>query len=93
MTAEKLIIAALACWRITSLLLVEDGPLSIFVHTRTLARRYSVFDGALACFWCGSVWVAFAVTLIVLTDYWLVLAPFALSAIAIWMSERVHLRD
>lgn len=90
MTAERWIIAALACWRITSLFLREDGPFAVFVHLRTLARRYSVFDGALACFWCGSVWFAIGVTLVALTDYWWVLAPFSLSAVAILVERHVR---
>ena len=68
------ILCILATWRLTSLLVREDGPFDILGKFRHLAGvRYDQnskpypkykLSGALICFWCASVWVALAVALI-----------------------------
>ena len=60
----------LICWRITSLLVREDGPFDIFAKFRRLVgvsyNEYSipvgknVFAKLLICIWCASVWVSLA---------------------------------
>ena len=60
----------LICWRITSLLVREDGPFDIFAKFRKLVgityNEYSVpvdknvFAKLLICVWCSSVWIALA---------------------------------
>lgn len=50
----RLLLAALACWRLASLLVYEDGPDQIFGRLRDLLW----FTNLLDCFWCTSVWVA-----------------------------------
>lgn len=51
----RLILAVLACWRLTSLLVYEDGPNETLAYLRgTLSEWTRVLD----CFWCTSVWVA-----------------------------------
>lgn len=45
----------LAVWRLTSLLVNEEGPGGTLVVLQELSRRYG---GPLECFWCTSVWVA-----------------------------------
>lgn len=57
----RLVLAALACWRVTSLLVYEDGPGDIFERFRTWAASppgLPSLYGLLDCFWCTSVWVA-----------------------------------
>jgi hypothetical protein len=57
-------IAVLGVWRITHLLVAEDGPVDILVRLR--AAVGNGFWGALLdCFYCASLWVAlpFALTL------------------------------
>lgn len=62
------LILALATWRLSNLLVNEDGPWQMFTRLRTLAGvRYNGEDfqleaptmlaGAFACIWCMSVWV------------------------------------
>ena len=41
----------------------------------------------LGCIWCTSVWVAAFVTVVMFTDWWVVLVPFALSTGAILIEE------
>ncbi len=83
MTIERLIVALLATWRITSLLIRETGPFYAFVHWRTAVGRIPGLVALTTCVWCLSVWVGALVAVIGLTDYWLALIPFALSAGAI----------
>lgn len=64
----KFLIYALACWRLTYMLIHEDGPAAIFARLRTYAGvRYDLNDrvygvgfwgDVLSCFWCCSIWVA-----------------------------------
>ena len=50
----KLLLAALACWRLTSLLVYEDGPGEIFKRLRDFLWIPDLLD----CFWCTSLWAA-----------------------------------
>jgi hypothetical protein len=94
MTAEQLIIAALACWRITALCVYEDGPFGIFMHMRSLSRRIGgEFERAFNCPLCLSIWVGAATAALALSIYWWVLLPFACSAVAITLDRYVHFRD
>jgi hypothetical protein len=53
----RLLLAVLACWRVTHLLALEDGPWDAVVRFR--ARLGSGLLGRLVdCFYCLSVWVA-----------------------------------
>lgn len=88
MTVE-LLVAALACWRVTSLFIREDGPFAIFMHIRSLTRRMGSVGAAFECPWCLSVWVGLICTGIVLMGYWWTLLPFALSAVTILVDKHV----
>jgi hypothetical protein len=58
--AGRLILATLATWRVTHLLVNEDGPADVVVRLRR--RAGSGFAGSLMdCFYCMSFWVAVAV--------------------------------
>ena len=48
----ELILLGLATWRITAILVYDDGPRDIFVRLR------DAIGGPLTCFWCTSVWVS-----------------------------------
>jgi hypothetical protein len=52
-----LLIAILACWRVTHLLNAEDGPGEILVHLRRAAGT-GFFAQLLDCFYCLSLWTA-----------------------------------
>jgi hypothetical protein len=50
-------LGAIATWRITHLLIVEEGPWQIFARMRK-ASTNSALRGVLDCFYCLSLWVA-----------------------------------
>lgn len=92
---------ALAVWRISSLLVNENGPFDIFQRLRfSVGVRWhgasSVPETELAkvflCLWCMSFWVGL---LIALLFFWLpaftlfCLMPFALSAVAIVIDKLI----
>ena len=58
----KLLVGILAAWRLTSLLVYEDGPEGVFYITRAVSQ---VLNGPLFCFWCTSVWAAAFVAFLV----------------------------
>jgi hypothetical protein len=92
MSVHSLIILALATWRLTSLLVNEDGPFKMFYRLREWAGvihngngdvigcENSLFAGLLSCFWCTSVWIA--IILSALFSDWLLWFPLALFASA-----------
>jgi hypothetical protein len=55
-----LILGVLAVWRITHLLVAEEGPFRLFLRWRNTARiSFGRFWGELFnCFYCLSLWVA-----------------------------------
>lgn len=72
----------LATWRLTSLLVQEDGPARLFARL----RAFSTFGGVLECVWCCSVWVAGA--LLILERFWRwPVDVLAVSAGAIWYDK------
>jgi hypothetical protein len=50
-------IAVLGVWRITHLLVAEDGPADIIVRLRRAVGSGAI-GKALDCFYCSSVWIA-----------------------------------
>lgn len=89
----------LAVWRVSSLLVKEDGPGDIFIKLRSKSGIYydeysrlqtpNVLAGILSCVWCCSVWVGFIGCLFLkprnLTEY--LRNALALSAGAIIIEE------
>jgi hypothetical protein len=57
MPAGRFLLAALATWRVTHLLVEEDGPADVVVRLRRRAGSSRAGD-LLDCFYCLSVWVA-----------------------------------
>jgi hypothetical protein len=57
MPAGRFVLAALATWRVTHLLVEEDGPADIVVRLRRRAGA-SLAGNLMDCFYCMSVWVA-----------------------------------
>lgn len=53
----RLVLAALATWRVTHLLVAEDGPADLIVRLRAWLGR-SFAGKILDCFYCTSLWVA-----------------------------------
>ena len=52
-----LLAATLATWRITHLIVAEDGPWNIVARLRRLAGA-GAFGDLMDCFYCASLWVA-----------------------------------
>ena len=53
----RLVVGALATWRVTHLLVAEDGPADVVVRLRRRAGD-SWIGEAMDCFYCLSVWTA-----------------------------------
>ena len=63
----KFIVAALATWRVTHLLVSEDGPGEVVVRVRKRLGA-GVLGRAMDCFWCLSIWIAMPAALFVTRD-------------------------
>lgn len=81
------VLLSLAVWRLTALLVYDEGPGDVFVRLRELS---DAIGGPLNCFRCASVWVSFLASLL-FTPNWL-LWWLALSGAAIVIDE-VLVRD
>ena len=58
------VLSVLAVWRVTHLLVAEDGPWDMFAHLRRAAARAHV-DRLASCFYCASVWIAVPFALLI----------------------------
>lgn len=76
----SLFIWSLACWRISYLLVNEDGPNDLIKRFRawTMQSTWS----PLGCFYCTSFWVGLVIALISKNDWFI---GIALSAAAIFI--------
>jgi Protein of unknown function (DUF1360) len=86
----KLLVSALATWRVTHLLAHEDGPADIIVRFR--ARLGQSFVGTLMdCFNCLSFWIAAPIALYV-SRTWLswIFNSLALSGAACLLQSLTH---
>jgi len=91
----EIVVLSLATWRLTSLLVWEDGPFEVFAKLRYfLGVRYDEtsqpygtnwFAKGVVCPACASVWfgTAWGVAYLIWPQVWWVALPFALSAGAI----------
>jgi alkylhydroperoxidase family enzyme len=60
--------AVLAVWRVTHLLVAEDGPWNAFAHLRRAAAAVRLQRLA-DCFYCASVWIAVPFALLIARDW------------------------
>jgi hypothetical protein len=72
MSAIAFIAAVLAVWRVTHLIVVEDGPWDLLGRLRRIGERVGL-ERLVNCFLCCSVWVAVPFALL-LTREWKVVA-------------------
>lgn len=84
---ERLIVAALATWRISSLMLYETGPFDAFTRVRSFASRTLFTAELFSCVYCISIWIGALCAVLALLDAWLLLIPFALSAVAVMVDR------
>jgi hypothetical protein len=85
------LILGLATWRISHMLVWEDGPWDIFEKYRNALEEEFFFDKLFSCVWCLSVWVGAILVLSAIIDKTVtiyLMLPFALSAITVLL-ERV----
>jgi hypothetical protein len=72
------VLSILATWRITSLLVMEEGPFDMFARLRSFvgvqyddhSNPYgeNALSKIFSCVWCMSVWVALVVTVFSMSD-------------------------
>ena len=86
--------AILAVWRVTHLVVVEDGPWDVMRRIRAAGERLGL-ERLLNCFLCCSVWVAVPFALLVTPHGWreLAVALPALSGGAILLERLTADRD
>lgn len=89
--ALRFLVAALATWRLTSLLVAEDGPGHVFAWWRKQVGTVGFWAELFGCVWCLSVWIGLLMTVVALTPAWWLLWPLALSAVTIslgrWLGQ------
>jgi hypothetical protein len=67
-SALTLAIAVLATWRVTHLIVAEDGPWNAVARLR-LAAGATFWGGLMDCFYCASVWVALPLAFWITEDW------------------------
>lgn len=100
----EFVVVALAVWRVSSLLVNEEGPLDIFVRLRKFVGvKYDEFSQPygtnfisklFACVWCMSIWLSApaALVLIVFPKFaFYASLLFAISAVAIIIETIISL--
>lgn len=97
------LLIGLACWRLSNMIVDEEGPWLIFERLREWIGVDEEYEGLypedewykkiFECVWCCSVWVALGITL-VYAFYpgaaLLLCLPFAISALAILAHQLVN---
>ena len=85
-----LVILGLATWRISYMLVWENGPWDIFERYRHALEPEHFGDKLFSCVWCLSVWIGAIFVLSAIIDKTItvyVASVFALSAVAIIITE------
>jgi hypothetical protein len=86
----RFVLTALATWRLTHLLALEDGPGDLVVKLRKRLGT-SVVGRMMDCFHCLSLWVAAPLSVLVVRDPWdLLLVWLALSGAACLLQGLQH---
>lgn len=73
----RLVVAMLATWRLTHLIVREDGPAALLARAR-VALSDGAGAGVLDCFYCTSLWIAAPVSL------WVASRP--LDVVMVWLA-------
>lgn len=83
-TVVPLVVAALAVYRVSRMVAIEEGPFKLFTHIRSLAPAQTWVQRGLECPICISFWVALPAA------WWLggdVLTWLALSGAAVLLTK------
>ena len=74
----RVIVGVFACYRLTQLITIDDGPLEVFKWLRVMAGVYDrgpkghpqrMLGKLYGCPWCIGVWVALVITYFVLNSF------------------------
>jgi len=97
------IILSLATWRISNLIVDEDGPwdilakfrkfVGVFYDERSVRQGGNIIANAMVCVWCISIWIAAFITgiFLIAPEITIIVAlPFAMSAFAIIIGEIIN---
>ena len=93
----RLILAALATWRLTYMLTEELGPFDVFKRLRDRVGVHYLRDDSwpdtnlgrlFSCCKCLSMWTGAVFGLLALTPLWWAAIPFALSAPVVFIRDR-----
>lgn len=91
--AIRFLLCALAVWRLTHLLVAEDGPWDLVFRLRKLFGN-SVAGKAMDCFYCCSIWMAIPFAFII-TSHWLdgIIGWLSLSGAACLLEQLTTKKD
>ncbi|MGQ0645930.1 MAG: DUF1360 domain-containing protein [Gemmatimonadaceae bacterium] len=84
----RFVLAVLATWRLTHLLVAEDGPADVIVKLRERLGD-SVVGRAMDCFYCLSLWIAAPFTLFVVTTPMTVLITWLATSAGACLLDRI----
>jgi hypothetical protein len=88
--AMQFVLCSLAIWRLTHLIVAEDGPWDIIVRLRAWLGE-SVVGRAMDCFYCSSVWLAIPFAFIITNDIlWWFVCWMALSGAASLLEQSTN---
>lgn len=65
----QFVVAALATWRVTHLVVSEDGPWNAITRLRRLAGN-GFWGGLMDCYYCASVWIAASAAALIASPRW-----------------------
>jgi len=85
-----ILILGLATWRISHMVVWEDGPFDIFQKIVTFTEKWRFTKSLFSCVWCLSVWIGAILALSAIIDKTVtvyLMLPFALSAVAILLEQ------
>jgi hypothetical protein len=93
MSTIAFLAAVLAVWRVTHLVVVEDGPFDLLRRLREAAARHGL-ERLVNCFLCCSVWMAIPFALLIAREWKeIVVVLPALSGGAILLERVTRERD
>jgi len=88
----RVLVAVLATWRVSHLVVAEDGPWDVVVRARRWAGS-GMLGRLMDCFYCASLWVAAPCALIVAREFWTWLVAWLALSGGACLLERVTNRD
>jgi hypothetical protein len=88
----RVLVAMLATWRVSHLIVAEDGPWDVVVRVRRWAGS-GVLGRLMDCFYCASLWIAAPFALIVTRELWAWLVAWLAVSGGACLIERVTSKD